>query len=214
MVNLVGQLPLHPTKKVSIRKLSDINLVVLHCTDSDIQDPFSYNRYDLGPNHISKDGLSSISYHDMIDREGNVFHTAEYIWKTAHAGAWNGKSVAVALMYSPSKPVDNGTVGPTGVALSSAAQHIANLCMKWKLNPMTSVRGHRELEGTGWIWKKDNKALLKTCPGSKIQLDSFRSLIVRCMQTELMAAGYKLKIDGNFGPVTEIALERYYESLT
>jgi len=218
--DLSRTLPRHPSgKKYRTRRLSQINKIVVHCTDCDwsIQ---KLAKYDITPfyvingkkiyNHIDPTGLSAITYHDIIMKDGRPCHTLSYNEVSAHAGGWNTGSIAVALMYRVSDEKGNDVYAPTKKALKTLQCHLGKLCLRFGLTP-DRVFGHRELKGTGWFLSKNgSKRLRKTCPGLQVDLDQLRRNVAIYMQLILkIKKYYTATIDGIFGKKSRAALAAY-----
>lgn len=206
-------LPRHATKKYKRRALSAIDMIVVHCSDADwtleqLAD------YDIKPNHISKTGCPAVTYHDVIMKDGHLYHCLDYTERSWHAGKWNGRSAAVCLMYRATNKVKGKpNYHPPEDAVKRLTRHLTSLCLGLKVLPK-DIRGHRELEDTGWVWKlvpgdsgKKRKSLLKWCPGQFVNMDEVRLAVTKKLQLRLAIAGYyKGGLDGIFGPKSIQAL--------
>lgn len=207
--NIISELPVHPTKKPKTRPLSKIKTIVVHCTDWVIT-PQALAEYDIGPNHISKTGCPSITYHYMIESNGTINRTAPDEWELWHAGNHNPTTLAVALVYKTDPLFEAGKKAqpdpskvPSISAMGSLRDLLVKLCKDLEISP-PSIQGHRELFGTGWIFVKEHKQLRKTCPGMAVNLDKLRSDVALALQTEMKELGlYNSKLDGIWGPKSE-----------
>jgi len=192
-----------------MRPLTDIKRIVVHTTDANwsITD---LAQYDIGPNHISATGCPAITYADVVMDNGTIFHTLSYREVSWHVGVWNPGSVGIAMMFKCTDPVTKkDTYGPSEKQYISCYDHCAKLCLYLNLTP-DKIVGHRELSGTGWFMFKGHKKLRKTCPGLKTDMDHLRTKASEVMQAYLRLKGYyKGKIDGDFGPLSKDALQRY-----
>lgn len=209
-VDISRELPRHPTKRYKKRRLSRVNKIVVHTTDRDWS-IMQLAEFDIGPNHISDTGCAAITYHDVIMKQGTVFHTLPYGEVSHHAGGYNTGSVAVAMMFQCTNPqTGKDSYHPTVNALKALTAHCGKLCLKFGLTP-DRVFGHRELKGTGWFRNKyGSKRLRKTCPGLKVDLDKVRKAVAEYMQIYLRIQGYyKGKIDGDFGKNSRKALKAF-----
>jgi N-acetylmuramoyl-L-alanine amidase len=209
--DLVLELPLNLKKKPKKRPLSAIKKIVVHCTDWEIT-PQELAKYDIEPNHISSTGCPSISYHYLVEPDGTVERTAPEEWVTWHAGNYNDESIAVSLVYKTDPLFEQGKKKvpaadriPTAEMMDSLKKLLPNLCLQFGISPLNVV-GHRELEGTGWVWVKEHKALRKSCPGMWVNLDQLRRDVASSLQTTMKAGGfYAGKVDGLWGPLSEKA---------
>jgi len=218
---LVGKLSVNPKKKYHSRSLSKIDMIVIHATDRD-WDIQTLNKYDvegriyLGNdkwdiNHINSRGLPAITYHDVIMRDGTMNQCLDLKTVSWHAGGFNTRSLAIALMYEATNPdTKRPGVGsrftPTDKQLAAlylrARDHLLNL----GLDP-SAIVGHRELKGTGWFWRKGHKQLRKTCPGLNVDMDLVRHKVTRKVQLWLRQKDlYDGKIDGIWGSKSEKAM--------
>lgn len=220
-VDLTNSLWRHPFKKYNKRKLSQIDKIVVHCTDRDwtiIQlnhyDVDGFLKYEDGTieiNHVSASGLPAITYHDVILMDGKLYHTLPYEEVSWHAGGYNTGSIAVALMYRVTDSKTNeDTFAPTSMSLQTLQTYLGKLCLQLGLTP-DRVMGHRELFGTGWFHNSQgSKRLRKTCPGLKVDLDLLRINVATYMQLVLKMKGfYSGEIDGDFGPKSKAAMKLF-----
>lgn len=211
-VDISRELPRHPTKYYKTRSLSRVNKIVVHTTDRDWS-ILQLAQYDIGPNHISDTGCPAITYHDVVMKNGTVFHTLPYKEVSHHAGGYNTGSVAVALMYKCTNEGSKIQNHPTVNAMKALISHCGKMCLKFGLTP-DRIFGHRELKGTGWFLDKyGSKRLRKSCPGRFVDLDKLRKAVAEYMQIYLRIQGfYKDKIDGNFGKNSRAALQAFLKS--
>lgn len=206
----------HPTKKYKFRSLDAIKYIVVHCSDRDWTLK-QLEEYDVDGyvaeeyNHISKEGLPGLTYHETVMKDGKHYHTLPHEEVSWHAGGYNTTSLAVCVMYrvkdTPPKPM-----------IWSMIDVCTDLCLRYGLTP-DAVVGHRELKGTGWIpGKFGSKRLRKTCPGLNIDMNKVRIEVARLMQVYLSnhksdtsATLYRGLIDGKFGLKSISALKRFHD---
>lgn len=84
------------------RLISDLEQVIIHCTAAGSEaweDPITCINYDLGPNHISRSGLATATYHFYINQKGECWQLVSMEIKTAHAGPQNTDSVAICINH-------------------------------------------------------------------------------------------------------------------
>lgn len=209
-IDISGDLPRHETKKHATRTAKGYKRIAVHTTDW-VTTPEKLAKYDIGPNHISDTGCPGITYHDLIMKDGSIFHTLPYDEVSWHVGNFNSGSLAVALMYKCTIPNSKDQLAPTEDALKSLQTHCGDLCLKYSIEPKNVV-GHRELFGTGWFWQKGSRRLRKSCPGKRVDLDLLRHNVATYMQIRLKMKGlYKGAIDGDFGKKSIEALALYKE---
>jgi hypothetical protein len=204
-IDIVGDLPVHPTKKYKLRELSDIKRIVVHTTDWRTS-PKTIAIFDIEPNHISKTGCPAITYHEMVMDTGLVYHCLPFRQVSWHAGIWNPGSLALAMVFRVSDSKGRDVHAPSENLLKTTQTRLGQLCLELGLTP-DKVVGHRELKGTGWFFSKGSRRLRKTCPGLKVDLDLLRTNVAKYMQIILKLNGaYKGEIDGDFGPLSRGAL--------
>lgn len=213
-IDLTNELARHPTKMYKLRSNpSKIKRIVIHTTDRD----WSIDKlvsYDIEPNHISSTGCPAITYHDVIMKDGSLYHTLPYKEISWHAGGYNSSSIAIALMYQCTDPITNkDTYAPNDNMIRTLQCHCGDLCLKLGLNPDVVV-GHRELKGTGWFLNSSgSKRLRKFCPGMAVNLPLLRSNVAKYMQVRMaLKSLYIGKIDGIWGEYSREALRRYNAS--
>lgn len=216
--DLTKSLPVHKTKKPSIRKV--IKRLVVHTTDWETT-PQRLAEYDIGPNHISQTGCPTITYTYLIGRAGEVFKTTNHEVVTWHVGNWNSSSLGIALLYKTDPAFEKAVADgkprpkvdprhlPSKEQMESLEKLLLKLCLDLKIPP-TKVMGHRELAGTGHILNsKGSKVLRKTCPGMGIDLDVLRYNVTCKVQAVLKDKRlYEGKIDGDWGPKSKEAFSK------
>lgn len=148
------------------RKMSDIDMLIVHCTADEDQvgeDVYSIIKYHTNPNHVCANGCWTICYHYYIENIKNE----TVLWKTVpediitfHAGIWNSRSIGVVIDKRENDEIDNNKK-------EALIDILAELCYKFNINPFLGIWAHRHLYFTGW--KIDPKTGLiiqnKTCPG-------------------------------------------------
>ena len=78
------------------RGFYDINKILIHCTATDSQkwdNPLVCIQYDLSPNHISKNGCATATYHFYVSQTGEVFQLVSVYLKTWHCKNFHGRSI-------------------------------------------------------------------------------------------------------------------------
>jgi hypothetical protein len=219
-IDLSGTLLRSSSKTYKTRSESKIDMIVdrdwsvEQLAEYDVKGSLTYTRKIDGKeitdiNHINKKGLPGITYHDCIG-PNNIWHTLPYGESSYHAAGYNGRSVAIAMLYRTTNPDTNRAEYAPNQGIFKLTQcHAAELCFKFGLAPDRIV-GHRELKGTGWDWIRGRKRLLKSCPGPHVNMDLLRKNAALYMQVRLKTNGYYSgAIDGDFGPLSRAALELY-----
>jgi N-acetyl-anhydromuramyl-L-alanine amidase AmpD len=197
----------NPRRRYKKRKLKKISKLVLHCDDWDA-DIMTIANYDVTPHpqhHISKKGCPGFTYHYFIEKDGTVKYAMDLKEITWHAGNHNGKSIGVCIRYRAT----GNPNPPPKVQLTALQKLLARLCLDLCIDP-DNIKGHRELFGTGYKVVNGKKKLRKTCPGMLVNLDEMRYVVSMAVQQVLAGLGlYTGRIDGDFGPKSEAALERH-----
>ena len=160
---------------------SNINKIILHCTDRDwtIDELYEYDV--LGEvngeiNRIDSNGLPGITYVEVFMKDGLQYHCndwKDWIW---HAAGHNQHTLGAAIMYKAT--ADHYSLPnrePPDAAVDAFISWAARSCLYLGLDPYKAVQGHRELKGTGWFFdKKGHKQLRKVCPGLRIDMNNIR----------------------------------------
>lgn len=88
------------------RPLARIEKLVVHCTATDSSkwdDPAVLINYDLGPNHISRKGCPTATYHFYVNKPGDIFQLVSMNFTTWHVAGHNRDSVAVCINHGAVK---------------------------------------------------------------------------------------------------------------
>lgn len=209
MVDLRGTLPWHPTRRWSKKK--NVDLLVIHHTGSDNQDPFNTNAY-----HISKDchispgkGCPRICYADYITKDGTIYHCNDYSDSTWHAGLVNSRSIGVVIAHA-------GEGFPPLKQYDALLQLLTKLCCYLGIPPvLKNVKGHREVPGFYTLLGKGSTRYKTVCPGMGIDLDKLRRELTVEIQTLMRNDHYYMgKVDGLFGPESQRAFTSFGTQLT
>lgn len=174
-------LPINPNRTPCIRRPSEVEYLVLHCTDaSPSWTAFDCARYDVNPNHISQKGCPTITYTYFVNADGSIQKCLSHDVVSWHAGDWNVRSLGVALAY---RATENPNPPPIE-QLEAASELFARLCQTFGLRSEVNIKGHRELYGTGHrIDEQGNIVYRKSCPGHKVDLNEFRRETARRLTT-------------------------------
>lgn len=84
------------------RPISAIEKLIIHCTAADVEkwnDPIYLINYDMGPNHISRKGCPTATYHFYINKLGEVFQLVSMGIKTWHCTDQNYSSIAICIHH-------------------------------------------------------------------------------------------------------------------
>ena len=168
MKNFIKELPWHPTKRWSKRKMSDIKKVVIHQTASPAytdgpKDIFNVNNYFIKPgNHVSPTGCPHFCYHIAIDDDGIVYWCDEFTDITWHCKNYNSESIGIVLIGSFDGPSFKGKdKNPTKAQINSLVQVLNSIVLNlFELESIkkSDIYGHCELD-------KLNK---ENCPGDGV----------------------------------------------
>lgn len=92
--------PKYANKKYNLqnyeRGFHNIQKILIHCTATDSQkwdDPIACINYDLIPNHISKNGCPTATYHFYVDQSGIPYQLVSVYIKTWHCKNFRGRSI-------------------------------------------------------------------------------------------------------------------------
>lgn len=156
IINIVNDLPKHPTRKWNQRKLTDIKKIIVHHSDTTatyegIKDMKQIAQYHISPNHISPQGCPAICYSLIIDKAGNIYQTNEFTSITWHAKGQNTNGLGVCLLggFQGQKVEDTRQL----VALESLLNYLIGILKLTKRD----CYGHRDFSST-------------ECPGNEIYL--------------------------------------------
>lgn len=216
--DITAKLPRHLTKVYDLRERSDIKRIVIHTSNWETT-PEVLAKYDVTSyyiikgkkiyNHISKTGTPAITYHECIDLAGVLYGTLPWEEISWHVGAWNPGSLGICLLYLAQNKKKEDVYAPSDKMVQTLQTRCGDICLELGLTP-NKVVGHRELKTTGWVLFKGSRRFRKTCPGMLLDLDLLRANISGYMQIKLRVKGlYDGKIDGDFGPVSRVALTAY-----
>lgn len=98
IINLIHELPQHPTKKYLSRDLSKIDQIIVHHSADNSQDPKLYAKM-----HIGINDWPAIGYHFMIDKTGCIYQTNSEDTLCFHCKGQNRRSLGVCIMGNYSK---------------------------------------------------------------------------------------------------------------
>ena len=158
--NMIQELPAHPDRTWSKRKLSRINKIIVHqeLGDATIE---QVNRYHITPssnNHISPDGAPKFAYHFGITKKGEVWQTNILSDVTWHCRGQNSVSIGIMVVGDFHAPNHTGTKqGPLKKQLDALEYLLNYLVERSKLNL-----------DSGCVYGHSNFGKL-TCPGSALE---------------------------------------------
>ena len=215
-IDISKKLPTHKHRTPKKRKLTSIDRIVIHTTNStsSIQ---SLAKYAVSPytifngekiwNHVTRLGSAVFFYHDLVKSTGAVYHCVDYKNITFHAGNYNNRSIAIAMNYI-AKLGDNH-FEPTKEAFNSLCSRAAEICLDLCIEPKYVI-GHRKVPDSGWFWYKGSKRLRKECPGRLVSMVEVRHRVMAHIQQEMKEKGFYLaRVDGYFGVLSERAWVLY-----
>jgi hypothetical protein len=90
-------------KSLVSRDLDVIEQIIIHCTAAGTpawEDPLTCIKYDLGPNHISRSGLATATYHFYINQKGENWQLVSMGIRTANCSGQNYNSVAICINHN------------------------------------------------------------------------------------------------------------------
>ena len=135
--------------------------------------PQDWTRADVLRAHVAR-GFRDVGYHELVLLSGGRPRTVlgrpydlDDEWEPwevgAHVRGHNRSSWGCALVG------DYEREAPPVALLRAAAVVFAGACLRWGLDPLQDIRGHRELAST-------------LCPGRFIDLDGFRSSVAALLR--------------------------------
>ncbi|NOX63278.1 MAG: hypothetical protein GXP42_15240 [Chloroflexi bacterium] len=162
ILDIVDDLPQHPTEKYYKRTQPITTLVVHHTTGRSTLTPYDIARY-----HVNSRGWPGIGYHYLIAADGTIFQCQRHETHSYHVGAANGYSVAVSLIGEFMR----GNL-PSERQMESASHLIAWLMQELGIQGLEYVIGHKEAPqaqtacpGDQWIagvyWKRELHARIQ-----------------------------------------------------
>lgn len=157
------------------RDAAMIDTIVLHCTAMPGWNVWETARYHTGPNHICDEGCPTIAYAYFVEPDGLLYRCLDGGIRGWHVGPWNDRSIGVCMAY------EGADAQPPAIQLEVAAEMCAALALEHGL-PADRVRGHRELEGTGYVVEGGERVQRKQCPGLAVDLDEFRRSVAAAME--------------------------------
>lgn len=137
------------------RELSDCERIIIHCTATDSaawNDPMACIKYDLGPNHISRSGCPTATYHFYINKQGNVYQLINLGIKTWNCSGYNNDSVAICINHGA---ITNNVTKEQYDSLIETIRYVFDV-LDWSYddeNVRERIYFHRDLNSG------------KTCPG-------------------------------------------------
>jgi hypothetical protein len=131
IVDIVDELPKHPTKEYNTRSLGAIDDLIIHHTVS----PDSRTSEQIAVYHVNTKDWPGIAYHFVIGADGGIEQTNRLETISYHARDANGYSVGIALKG------DFTSLYPTDEQIAAAAWLVDWL--QAQLN-IEAVYGHRE----------------------------------------------------------------------
>ena len=156
IIDIVDQLPQHPSKRYKLRNSSDIRQIVVHHSATKPisvdgrADAEAFARY-----HVQTHGWPGIGYDYVIGANGTVYKTNRNNAVNYHAGNANKISLGICL-------AGNFDLGEPPAEQWQAAVELARILMVAYRVPVERVIGHREVPAA------------KSCPGAHFDMDQFR----------------------------------------
>lgn len=103
MINIVNDLPRHPTKKYATRDIKDLKYIAVHHSGTVEGTPKSFAEY-----HIKKNDWPGIGYHYVITKQGVVYKTNNITTISYHVGDYNRQAIGICLVgdFDKEKPTE------------------------------------------------------------------------------------------------------------
>jgi N-acetyl-anhydromuramyl-L-alanine amidase AmpD len=211
IVNLVDKLEWHPTRRWSIRQLSQIKKIIIHqeLGEGSIE---NVNKYHIGPNHISSKGCPRICYHYGIRKNGEIAQLNELSSMVWHTKGQNREGIGILVVGNFA-----GT-GHTAASSEPTNEQLASLAFLVDYLKQAFDFSNQELFGhyhfgkpacpgfviSEWIEKQRNE-LFEDQP-NLVQIEK----TVMEIQKHLHSLGYDTgKIDGIQGVKTLAAIRKF-----
>lgn len=151
-----------------MRKTTSIDLLVIHHTadNDDIvgKDVYKIINYHTHPNHVCSTGCWTMCYHyyiENVEEKPIVWHAVPDHIVTFHAGKWNKRSLGIVVDGDKDSPIESDKG-----KYESTIQLLADLCIKYDLNPYIAILGHKHLYWYGWKMNSGKFMLNTECPGA------------------------------------------------
>jgi len=93
---------INPKQPLETRELKDCEIIIVHCTATDSEawdDPMACINYDRNPNHISRKGCPTATYHFYINKPGEVFQLVSMNIVAWNCARHNKDSVAICINH-------------------------------------------------------------------------------------------------------------------
>lgn len=154
IVDLIGKLPVHPTRKYRTRELSMITRVVIHHSAT----PYYIKPEEIARFHVNGRGWPGIGYHYLVDHFGIIYKCWPASTVTYCVAQGNVPSLCVCLIgnFEEDKPTDK--------QLAAAAWLTREIVQAYGIK---DVLGHREVP-----------AQFTKCPGKFLDMDEFRRMVL------------------------------------
>lgn len=192
---------INPSMKILTREESKIKRIIFHCTDANGWSPQRLNDFFLNERKFPTCG-----YHYYVTKD-KLYQMVSALVVAYHAAGHNSDSISFSIDYDATF-AEKLNIPMEAKLYEMAVATAALLCFKFRIYPsVNTIAGHRELFGTGFTFINNDttkRALLKTCPGLKIDLNLFRYNVVKKIQSIL-----KLSVDGIFGPKSKAEFDIY-----
>ena len=156
VVDVIHDLPIHPTRRYATRPLAAIERLVLHhAASAEDATPFDIARF-----HVETRGWPGVAYHYLVAVDGTVYkcHLASTVsYCVAHG---NTKSLCICLIGN------RDTLPPSVQQLDAALQLLRDLIAAYHVG---LVYGHREVP--------TDPPQATACPGRYIDMDGVRAAV-------------------------------------
>jgi len=156
VIDLMGNLPVHPAKHYKTRRDAEIRSIAIHHSATVEGSPKAFATY-----HVNAKHWPGIGYTYVVGKDGKVYKCWPLSTMTYHVGKSNRSAVGICLVGN----YDVET--PPPVQLDAAAALVKQLQAVW--SGQLLVKGHRQYPGYSW----------KSCPGSRFPWQEFLALCKR-----------------------------------
>jgi len=153
LIDLIGKLPQHKTKRYKTRPLSAIASVAIHHSATKTGTPKAFATY-----HVNTKGWPGIAYAYCIGKGGQVYKCNPISAITYHVGDSNREAIGICLVG------DFDHEKPGAVQLAAAAELVRLVISTFPKG--LDLKRHHDYEGYGW----------KSCPGAFFPWEEFRKM--------------------------------------
>lgn len=172
----------------SKRKLSQINEIIVNCTNKAGWDPYDMHIHHRSTKNNITPGkpLEGIGCHIFVHSNGMLEKTNSFTSIIPTAVNDGSKSIIVTFDY---RFTDN-YVPPTKKIIDSLERVLTILCLQFKINPKTSIYGQNELFANFRVKSLFLDEESRESPGPLVPVDHIRNEVLIKMQRKMLSGGF------------------------